>query len=582
MVSWPDFRQFFSIRPPSEDDGESLLSEGGEDTAYQVSKTFSNKKAYEDIKPSPPLTPNDIQCHHIRFDNMFRLWFALASVLVCFGLWVGDVIAKFSPIGILFCFYIGCQFTATWLLAKKTAARQINYFLCSIDLISLSIAVTLSGGATSPLYFIYFVPLIIQAFHRDWGLTLLYSYGAVFLYTITILLTVDNWSSVLALNIGARVFFIFLTVSLATFAVRLLINREEKERRRLSRTRFLTHASQLLNTISTPGELPKAIETLVKQLNTELNQEFEAWSRIFLIQKDQRFMRAIADPENDKPELNQELQLNMCPAIKSSTPLLLGDAEKETGCPTESFSFMSHLCVPVMGSENESFGVIFAGSPQPYAFKRDEVQFIKFLGRSLGLTVQRLHKMDELRLRIELNSCATANFVGSMRSLEETYKTILDGIRSMLNADQASLMIWDQSKGKLMVKDVQGPHQNLERDQFLNFGEGTAGQVIETGFPNWTSGENFDFPINGKKSPFKSLLCLPMFTIKGEPLGVLNARMVTERRIYSLQEIDVASTYATRAATAVENAFLHEKQRTPHQKTSKNQIQPPSTDQKAA
>jgi len=473
----------------------------------------------------------------------------------------GGVITNLLSVTLLFLGYSLLQFGATQLLRKNKFSRQIDFFLCSVDLVTLSIAIHWTGGASSPLYFVYFIPLIIQAFHRDWGLTLYNGFGGVLFYAIAISLSSSHWTQIEIINFGTRLFFMLLTVSISAMAVSLLRKKATKEHRRFNRMRLLTHISQGLNRVHGTSDLMNLISSITKALNHEFKEDFNAWCRMLILQKDGLFMGAISDPENTKPELKQKLEFLTCPVIANHKPFELNDAERETPCPIENFSFSSHLCIPIMGSQNEYFGVIFAGSPHANIFLQEETQFLSFIGRSVGLAIQRLNKMDELRMNVDMNSCATAGFMTSMKTLSLTYNSIVTGLRDMLEVDQVSLMIWQPKTGELKVKEVEGPLQSLERGKVVRMGEGIAGRVLESGQPFCTHHEHEGFEISSKETPFKSLLSLPITNIKGEPLGVLNARTVGEKRFFSAHEIEAGLTFATRAAMAIENALLHEKER---------------------
>jgi GAF domain-containing protein len=247
--------------------------------------------------------------------------------------------------------------------------------------------------------------------------------------------------------------------------------------------------------------------------------------------------------------------------MTSYQPFLLKDSERESGCPTETFPFGSHLCVPIGGSVNESFGVLFAGSPLTNAFDHEEIQFLQFIGKSLGLAIQRLKRMDQLGKAIEMDSCAMAAFVGSMRTREATFDSILDGILRIVPAMQASLFLWSSSESLLKPKQVRGPHAVEEWNTSFQMGQGIPGRVLESGQSYWTMDVQQDPFYRSKFVTLKSLLCLPLLSIKGEPLGVINVSQYESAKPFTSEEIETACTFASRAAVAIENILRHEKDR---------------------
>jgi GAF domain-containing protein len=424
-------------------------------------------------------------------------------------------------------------------------------------MVALSVAVYWTGGAASPLYFIYFVPLIIQAFHRDWALVLYYGFGGVTLYTLAVLFSLGDLTSAGLFDLAARIFFMLMTVSIAALAVSLLRKREEVEQVRLSRMKMLTQVSELLNQINTPNDLPQLVEQIVKRLNDELGPQLVSWSRLFLVEGDSQFMKAYADPANDRPELARELAAPSCPVMNSGHLFQLENAEKgDDHCTTESFSFKSHLCVPINGTDNESFGVLFTGSLKPNAFKADETKFLEFIARSLGLSIQRLRRMEDLNLSIEMNSCAVATFIGSRRDAAHTYEATLDGLATIAKVQNASLMLWDANAGALKTILIHGSDLGQEKWRTFMMGEGIPGRVLESGEPVYTT----EMP---QGTNFKSWLALPLRSIRGEPMGVINAWSAEHEPITS-RRIEMAMTFAIRAAISIENALERERLQKPN------------------
>ena len=67
----------------------------------------------------------------------------------------------------LFCSYATLQFILNWYFMGSRYARMFDFVLGGMDMISMSLAIYFTGAGNSPLYFLYFIPLIVHAFHRD-------------------------------------------------------------------------------------------------------------------------------------------------------------------------------------------------------------------------------------------------------------------------------------------------------------------------------------------------------------------------------------------------------------------------------
>ena len=133
------------------------------------------------------------------------------------------------------------------------------------------------------------------------------------------------------------------------------------------------------------------------------------------------------------------------------------------------------------------------------AFKSQEREFLEFIARALGLAIQRLRRVEELQLSLEMDSCAMATYIASIKGMDHTYKAILDGIRSILKTDQASLMVWEPQKGNLVVKDVVGPFPNLEKSTIFHMGEGIPGRALESSNPIRSSDIQKEISLQSKR-----------------------------------------------------------------------------------
>src|SRR5439155_22621313 len=132
---------------------------------------------------------------NIRFDNSMRIAISLLALAGSFVLWVGNVIPSIGPVVLIFFGYAALQILGGWSLTQWTRYREINFAVCTVDIVALSLGVHYTGQVNSPLYFIYFMPLIIQAFHRDWALLVYYGVGGLLLYSLSIAFFVPQWSS---------------------------------------------------------------------------------------------------------------------------------------------------------------------------------------------------------------------------------------------------------------------------------------------------------------------------------------------------------------------------------------------------
>lgn len=550
MIKWPSFKDIFSFRLTYRDEGDFSIVQ-----PLDASSVYSDNPSPDVRTPSQFASQNadKILWNKIKFDNLIRAWIAIPAYLACFILWTQKVIPEMKPISIVFAGYGVLQYITLLWMANVKSIRRFDFVLCVVDLVGMSLLINYTGGMTSALYFIYFIPLVVHAFHRDWALVLFYGFGSVLGYAAVVLSGMDGYTTTQMTELGTRLFFMLLTVSIACLALTLLRRHDALDQERLLRLKCLTAISQTLNQMTTRGELDEISIRIIGLVREGLGANIDPWVRFLFVGRDPGVMHAVQDPNDDRPNLKKELAVATCPAMKGNNTFRLDDAQKGHECPTENFSFGSHICIPVSGTENESFGILFVGSALIHAFKREETEFLNFVARSLGLAIQRLHRMEELRKAVEMNSCVMAVNIASSRSLEETSQAAIDGLLTILKVDQASLMIWDPSVAVLRTLQAKGEHASQEWDRVFQMGEGVPGKALEKGDPIWSSDWNL--------GEIKSILSLPLKNIKGEPLGVLNGANINTRGELSPVEFEIAATYAARAALALENALAHRAER---------------------
>ena len=528
------------------------------------SRCFSNSSESPDVPLNASLSSSDQERQRdcIRFDNYFRAGASLFSIALCFGLWWGNDIGTITKPIILFVIYVLFFLSVHYSLRKTNRLRLLSYVACGMDLLILSLALMVTGGHSSPLFFFFFLPLIVQAFHRDQALLLFNGFGGLAFYggLSALAIMANGWNGPMMIEVGERLFFLTVAMVTAVIHVNSNLQHEIEEKGCHCRMQFITDYSSHLNRVNDSCEIPALMMDLVQNLNADHRPMADAWSRLFVLRPD-GFMSAIDDPAHPKPALPRELSPRTCPAVTKNSSFVFRSAEKDAACPTASFSFKSHVCIPISSTDNESYGIIFSGSPRPDAFGDKEIEFLTHLAKSLGHTIQRLKKSEELGMAIELGSCAVASFIKSTRSSGETIDSILDGVISILEPDQVSFYLWDPGHRLFRPLSAKGPHADEELKLTCPVGEGVMGRVFEEGEPLYTSEFESDTVLQEFGSTCKSLLSIPLKTMGGESIGILNSWIFSRERTLSDREINRASTFAIRAAIALENALLHEKAR---------------------
>lgn len=154
-------------------------------------------------------------------------------------------------------------------------------------------------------------------------------------------------------------------------------------------------------------------------------------------------------------------------------------------------------------------------------------------------------------------SCVTAAYLASAQSSAATMDAVIEGALSLVEADQATIFLWNARSERLEAAQTRGERAADERGMSFAAGEGIVGWTYESREARWTSNVQEDAAYRARKSGIKSLLAVPLQTIKGEVLGVLTISRLANRLEFQDEEIAIASTFAHRASHALRDGASH-------------------------
>lgn len=151
-----------------------------------------------------------------------------------------------------------------------------------------------------------------------------------------------------------------------------------------------------------------------------------------------------------------------------------------------------------------------------------------------------------------------AKVMAAERDLDLLLPLILKHASSVVDADRCSLFILDRDRNELWSKIAQGTKSEIR----VPVGTGIAGLVAQTGavinIPDAYADPRFNRSIDLQHGyQTRTILCVPMHDANGEITGViqsLNKRSGT----FTSEDEDLLMALGGQAASAVENALLHE------------------------
>jgi len=491
----------------------------------------------------------------ISHDNLIRWWVSILSLLAAFILWAGSYVQTIGPVIGLFLFYNFVQ-GISWLLVKSNhASRGLDLALHIIDNLAITCSIHWTGGLQSTFSFLYVIPIIVEAYHKNLkgvvlnGLIGISLYAGLLFGLGNITQQSHEWTEVIT-----RLAFLATFSAVAGVSVTLLRKQDRILQKHLIEQETITRIHELVNNLTAQRNFKSLAESIASELTQNVVKPF--WHvRVWLSTEEPLSL----EPHGDCPGALQELEhlpANSCPAFKNRISFHRENIQ-DRPCPTEQFTYGSHLCLPIAVKE-EAFGVLFVGSPQENAFSEDDVKFLDTVTKTLALGMERISELQKLQFSYEVGTSALAAFLSSTKGMDETVSAILEGVVRILGVDRANLMLWEPELKVLQSRWFRGtPPPPLGRIT-LQMGEGIAGLALKHNQPYWSSDVEKDPNFVPSQGRIRSLLAMPMRTSDNKPLGVINALTLENSKHFSRRDVDFLGLFAKQAAMAIENAMLHE------------------------
>src|SRR5438552_2616638 len=146
------------------------------------------------------------------------------------------------------------------------------------------------------------------------------------------------------------------------------------------------------------------------------------------------------------------------------------------------------------------------------------------------------------------------------RDLDRLLKLIVQAASRVVEADRCSLFLVDRARNELWSKVAQGVGT---REIRFAMGKGIAGTVAQTdravNIPDAYADRRFN-PDVDKETGYRtrSILCVPMRSLEGEVVGVLQALNKRGDVPFTEEDEELLSALGGQAAAAINNALLHQ------------------------
>ena len=191
----------------------------------------------------------------------------------------------------------------------------------------------------------------------------------------------------------------------------------------------------------------------------------------------------------------------------------------------------------------------------------DSVQILQTYCKHLSIIFENIRLKEEIEAGSNILSVVTEfnDAIGAQLEAPELYRTILLKAAELLKAEQASLMIYDDTSGDLAIKFVKGLNEKIVQNLRLKPGEGIAGFVFETGKPLLVHDINEDSRFEARQRArykTKSLMSIPL-KVHHRKIGVLNVADKIDEDRFNEKDLKLLESIAGHAAVALERTGFY-------------------------
>jgi diguanylate cyclase (GGDEF)-like protein len=176
------------------------------------------------------------------------------------------------------------------------------------------------------------------------------------------------------------------------------------------------------------------------------------------------------------------------------------------------------------------------------------------------MTQQKQKENDNSLEPTKLTSCLQlGKLLTSTLKLSEILELIMLKASQIIEAENWSLLLKDESSGELTFEVVVGLDKNMIKDVRLKPGQGIAGKVAQSGEPVFISDAEEDPQIDrtvDKLCGFttRSIICLPL-QIHGKILGVIEIINIDDIEQFKVRDLPALSILTDYAAIAIQNSM---------------------------
>lgn len=355
--------------------------------------------------------------------------------------------------------------------------------------------------------------------------------------------------------------------TLALFAdlAGVAIARDEAARTVEEQRRELDALLEATRAVSSGLDVQAILTSVLDAVRTHLDHQTAA---IFLLNDARTHLFIAAD--HGLAEEEREVQLAAdapwtASLLQSSAPKLIGDAARdpELDVLSDGGRVRSAIIAPIRNRDNP-LGLMIVTSGQPDAYGPNDLALLQALATQAGVAIENAWLYEDATRRAEEAGTLydlSQHITGTLER-DRILQFVADRVPVLLNVDQFALLLYDPREDCLAPSITRGIDEKHLRALHAGPGEGISGWVYEWSTPTAVSDVSAD--ARNRTRPIDevgaaSCLCVPM-THGDRVIGVLLA-MSSQRRLFTVAEMELLYTIANQTAVAIANARLYADQR---------------------
>lgn len=450
----------------------------------------------------------------------------------------------------------GGLYGATLLLGRWVSNRTLNLAFIPVDLVLVTVGVSLTHGLASATYLVYFVEITIAALYAGFRASFFVSLAASLLYLGALWpesVTERFWwqygyraANLLLMGLGVG----FLGHHLRQ-QVRALQLRTEEAGRSLARARAL---SRLARQVNSNLDLDRVLDSILASAAQLVSVPAGA---VALVEPDGYLrLKAVYGLDADLAETAVGHLTEWGHPYQTR---VLGKADLAP--VLAGLGLQGALQAPIAVGDTLVGTLLVLDSTSQRHFAEEEREALEALAGHAGVALANARLYNDSRRRAEF--LATVNKVGQSLNAtlrpEELYPAIYREVSAVMPVEAFFIGLWEEEAGLLHVK-FHMDHDGRRAPYSLRLERGPTVEAIQSHLPvllDLTDDNLNQVTLVGDSEPTRSVLVVPLLA-GDRVIGAMSTQSY-QVRAYQNEHVELLSTIGGLAASALENARLYQR-----------------------